>query len=637
MTKSNLLMGASALIAASVALTGTAFAAPSVQIYGAGSTLIGPYLRQVEDCYGSPTSLVYQGTAHNPAPLYPAGSETFSGSADNNGGVTLPAITPYNYVGTVPQNCATTHIDTTVQLNYANAGSGNGQLYAMTKDEATDVGATTDGGAPSDTIQYPAGAGQYGAGDYGIGAADVAVYNTGGVLSQTDGISASVSIKGPNDTSPQTLDYANGLASYGAFIQIPISVDPVAISYPPVYGEVETSGGVVTSYSFHIKKPNKDGSGGLVLDMPTVCAIFNGQITNWNDPALKALNGGVSLEATNDPTPAASWSVPIKLVGRSDSSGTTSILYRAIAAQCNGGGSVTYTEGGDSFTYTNAFATGGGKKIPTSLQPKYTLATGSSGVANVLGTALSPTPGGPEVFAGYVGYIGPDFALPAVTRTGQNTFGLNVANIKPLTTSTAALEPTPANALKAFGAAANSLLPPQANGATGNYVAVPPTTVNSHGTRANPQDWVEPISTTVTYLADPANGGVNSTINTPLADPNHNVTGVTAAYPLVGTTQLFLNTCYANASVTTDLLAFLNYYNKSKIVNDTSALHLGVLESAGLGPLPAAWKNAIYNTFIKPLKTGSFATAALNLYIAQAGSGPASGTGSQCHSVTPGA
>jgi ABC-type phosphate transport system substrate-binding protein len=637
MTKSHLLSGATALIAASVALAGTALAAPSVQIYGAGSTLIGPYLRQVEDCYGSPTPLVYQGTAAASPPLYPAGSETFSGSADNNSGVTLPAITPYDYVGTVPQNCATTQIDTTVQLNYTNAGSGNGQLYAMTKDEGTDVGATFDGGAPPNTLQYPATSGQYGAGDYGIGAADVAVYNTGGVLSQKTGNSASVSIKGPNDTTPQALDYANGLASYGAFVQIPISVDPVAIAYPPVYGEVKSSGGVVTKYSFHINKPNKDGSGGLILDMPTVCAIFNHVITNWNDPALKVLNGGKSLEDPTDPTPAASWSVPIRLVGRADSSGTTSILFRAIAAQCNGGGSVTYTEGGDNYTYTNQFTTAGGKKIPTGLQPNYTLATGSGGVADVLGTPLNPTPGGPEVFDGYVGYIGPDYALPAVLRTGQNTYGLNVADIKPLTTSTTALEPTPANALKAFGSSTHALLPPQANGSTGNYVAVPPVGVNSQGARANPQDWVEPITTTVTYINNPANGGATNTINTPLADPNHNVAGVIAAYPLVGTTQLFLNTCYANASVTTKLLAFLNYYNKSKVVNDTSALHLGVLESAGLGPLPAAWKNAIFNTFIKPLKTGSYATAALNLYIAQAGTGPATGTGSQCHSVSPGA
>jgi ABC-type phosphate transport system substrate-binding protein len=637
MIKSQLLMGASALVAASVALAGAAIAAPATQVYGAGSTLIGPYLRQVEDCYGGPTPLVYQGAAAASPPLYPIGSETFSGSADNNGGVTLQAITPYDYMGSPAMNCATTHVDGAVQFNYANTGSGNGQLYAMTKDEGTDVGATFDAGSPPNTLQYPQPSGQYGAGDYGIGAADVAVYNTGGVLSQTTGNSASVSIKGVNDTNPKTLDYANGLASYGAFIQFPISVDPVAIAYPPVYGEVESGGGVITKYSFHINKPNKDGSGGLILDVPTVCAIFNGVITNWNDPALKALNGGKSLEATNDPTPPASWSVPIKLVGRSDSSGTTSIIYRAIAAQCNGGGSVTYTEGGDNYTYTNQFLPAGGKKIPTGLQPKYTLATGSGGVANVLGTPLNPTPGGPEVFDGYVGYIGPDYALPAVLRTGQNTFGLNVANLKPLTTSTTALEPTPANALKAFGSATHALLPPQSAAASGSYVAVPPAGIDSQGARANPQDWVEPISTTVTYINNPANGGATNTINTPLADPNHNITGVTAAYPLVGTTQFFLNTCYADATVTAKLAAFLNYYVTAKLVNDTSALHLGVLEAAGLGPLPAGWKNAIKNTFVVPLKTGSFATAALNLYILQAGTGPASGTGSQCKAVSPGA
>lgn len=633
MTKSNLLMGASALIAASVALANVASAAPSTQIYGAGSTLIGPYLRQVEDCYGSQTPLVYQGAAAASAPLYPNGTETFSGSAIDNNGVTLPAITPYNYVGTPAQNCATTQIDTSVQFNYANTGSGNGQLYAMTKDEATDVGATTEAGNPPNTVQYPANSGQYGAGDYGIGASDVAVYNTGGILGQTTGNKASVSIQGPNDTMPQTLDYPNGLASYGAFIQVPISVDPVAIAYPPVYGQQETSGGVITSYKFNLKKKNADGSGGLLLDMPTLCAIMNGAITNWNDPALKALNGGTSLK---DPTDPNTFNVPILLVGRADSSGTTSILYRALAAQC-GQGSITYTEGGDNITYTNAFLPAGGKKLPTSLQPKYTLATGSSGVAAVLGTPLSPTPGGPEVVDGRVGYIGPDYVLPAVLRTGQNTYGLNVVDLKPLTTSTTGLEPTPANALKAFGSSTHALLPPQTSGSTGGYVAVPPNTVNSQGTRALPQDWVEPISTTVTYVNNPANGGVTNTINTPLADPNHNVSGVTTAYPLVGTTQLFLNTCYADATVKAKLIAFLEYYEDSKVVNDTSSTHLGVLESAGLAPMPAAWQTAIENTFVTTVNSGGGATNVLNLNILQAGTGPSSGTGSQCKAVTPGA
>jgi phosphate transport system substrate-binding protein len=51
---------------------------------------------------------------------------------------------------------------------------------------------------------------------------------------------------------------------------------------------------------------------GLKLDGPTISKIYMGQIKTWNDPAIKALNPGMSLPGTN-----------ITVVHRSDSSGTT--------------------------------------------------------------------------------------------------------------------------------------------------------------------------------------------------------------------------------------------------------------------------------------------------------------------------
>jgi phosphate transport system substrate-binding protein len=51
---------------------------------------------------------------------------------------------------------------------------------------------------------------------------------------------------------------------------------------------------------------------GLKLDGPTISKIFMGQIKKWNDPAIAALNSGVSLPSTS-----------ITVVHRSDSSGTT--------------------------------------------------------------------------------------------------------------------------------------------------------------------------------------------------------------------------------------------------------------------------------------------------------------------------
>jgi len=50
----------------------------------------------------------------------------------------------------------------------------------------------------------------------------------------------------------------------------------------------------------------------LHIDGPTLAKIFMGQITTWNDPALAALNPGVSLPSTK-----------ISIAHRSDNSGTT--------------------------------------------------------------------------------------------------------------------------------------------------------------------------------------------------------------------------------------------------------------------------------------------------------------------------
>ena len=50
----------------------------------------------------------------------------------------------------------------------------------------------------------------------------------------------------------------------------------------------------------------------LILDGPTAAKIFNGAISRWNDPAIRALNAGVTLPAE-----------PIRVVFRTDDSGTS--------------------------------------------------------------------------------------------------------------------------------------------------------------------------------------------------------------------------------------------------------------------------------------------------------------------------
>ena len=62
-------------------------------------------------------------------------------------------------------------------------------------------------------------------------------------------------------------------------------------------------------------------SKGLKLDGATIANIFLGKIKKWNDPAIKALNGGLTLPGT-----------AITVVHRSDASGTTKLFTTFLQA-----------------------------------------------------------------------------------------------------------------------------------------------------------------------------------------------------------------------------------------------------------------------------------------------------------------
>lgn len=80
------------------------------------------------------------------------------------------------------------------------------------------------------------------------------------------------------------------------------------------------------------------GVSGLKLDGPTVAKIFNGTITKWDDPALKAVNSGLSLPST-----------PISVIFRSDKSGTTANFQKYLDGASDGawgkGGSEVFNGG----------------------------------------------------------------------------------------------------------------------------------------------------------------------------------------------------------------------------------------------------------------------------------------------------
>lgn len=85
-----------------------------------------------------------------------------------------------------------------------------------------------------------------------------------------------------------------------------------AWNLPVVFGPI--------AITFQIK-----GVSSLNLDGPTLAKIFNGTITQWDDPAIRTLNSGVNLPAER-----------IHVVFRSDESGTTDNFQRYLEAASDG-------------------------------------------------------------------------------------------------------------------------------------------------------------------------------------------------------------------------------------------------------------------------------------------------------------
>jgi phosphate transport system substrate-binding protein len=92
---------------------------------------------------------------------------------------------------------------------------------------------------------------------------------------------------------------------------------------------------------------NVNGVGSLKLDAPTTAKIFNGGITKWDDPAIKALNAGTNLPST-----------PIHVIFRGDKSANSANFQQYLDAASNGawgkGTGETFSGGvGDGFDGDN--------------------------------------------------------------------------------------------------------------------------------------------------------------------------------------------------------------------------------------------------------------------------------------------
>lgn len=552
---------ASAAVVVAAGLPAVSGAQTVLNAYGNGASLPAPYWRQAADCYGVKTDLIFAGTPP-----------------------TTQAMPDFNFAGTPPQDCATTDFNPNHRVTYKSTGSGTGiaAFYSHSPAVAGDID-------PAEGTQlFPAI--HYALSETSLGTSDVNAYNNGGTVQ-------GVTVVAPGVTPPSG-QYPNPRYNYGAMVQFPLLIAPVTIAYDPVYKKVRQGDGSVTEYSYNLNFPRADGTGGLRLSQLAVCQIFNGQIKNWNFARLTQLNGNVSLK---DPSDSDTFSVPLQIVGRQDSSGTTSLWTRFLANACaavpgnNYGDSTsrlpgTYKDAGGSTRTTTAangddlvgavwdktsdnfgagrvFYTGNDAEVAG----KYTVADGNDGVAKYLDFTQDPTSTpGDTVIQGRMGYVGPDYVLPGVLFTEQNTFNLHTSDVQ--NAAGAFRAPTPVAINAAFG----SVLPPETN-SSGVYTPVGACASNDLSARCRnqPQDWVEPASKT-----------------SPLANPTD-----VRAYAIVGTSNYLGYSCYAVNSSRTVLNGFITYYMKNRTISDNA---LGLLVSSGFMPLPPAWRVAIQRTFNDP-------------------------------------
>jgi phosphate transport system substrate-binding protein len=95
------------------------------------------------------------------------------------------------------------------------------------------------------------------------------------------------------------------------------------------YGDFVYVASAIGGISVHYNVP---GLSGLKLTAPTVAKIFNGSITNWNDPAIAADNG------------TAGPNLPIQAFVRSDKSGTTGVFTDYLTKASGGAWAAGFTE-----------------------------------------------------------------------------------------------------------------------------------------------------------------------------------------------------------------------------------------------------------------------------------------------------
>jgi phosphate transport system substrate-binding protein len=216
----------------------------------------------------------------------PSASKKSSNTHAEASGSSKNTTTTTSGAGTTTTTAAGGATTTTTTTGSSGTKTTTTTAKAATSTPTTAAAASTPGGAlSSNTTSTPS------ATLTGIGASSIEPFY-GKVLYEYNQLNHGVTVNFTGSGSgPGVTAIEQDTANFGQS-EVPMTAAQLAASKGPVLQVPVDLGGVAISY--HVS-----GVSGLKLNGPVLAQIYLRQITNWNDPAIAALNPGVNLPNEN--------------------------------------------------------------------------------------------------------------------------------------------------------------------------------------------------------------------------------------------------------------------------------------------------------------------------------------------------
>ncbi len=328
-------------------------------------------------------------------------------------------------------------------------------------------------------------------------------------------------------------------------IQVPTAVLPIVIA-------VNTTG-------LNIWRATPvGGTSGLYLSRRALCGIFTGIITNWNDPILTYDNHNTQLHA----------SLPIRVVRRSDSSGTTFLFTRHLNQVCSNWYYVQADGNNHPYRPGNLADWNLGAGTTVAWPASFLSASGDAGIAST----IVSTPGA-------IGYVSPDYtrqvARPEISPAPVAANLQNHTNWAALVGDT-----TPT---------------------TAEHMPTAPSVANPEAVLTGLR--LPSVKIAAAWSAALDTAALRNPTYRPPAYPNP---ALATAYPIVGFTMLDLYSCYFPAAETSTLKGLISWYTGHH-PRVSTAVPDQIARKHGFVSLNQTFKDAVWawaNDATLGLKTG---------------------------------